>query len=89
MSAATHLPFYTDLGKLAKKMNDTHLSIARCEAQLGEVGWRVHVYKKCETNTYISRINSGLFAVPFGGVINDTMQVAPQETKDVIETLID
>lgn len=49
----------------------------------------MHVYKKCETNTYISRINSGLFAVPFGGVINDTMQVAPQETKDVIETLID
>ncbi len=50
---------------------------------------RVSVYEKSDGNTYISRMNSSLFAMPFGGVINDTMQVAAEETEDVIDELID
>ncbi len=50
---------------------------------------RVSIYEKSDGNTYISRMNSSLFARPFGGVINDVMQVAAEETEVIIDTLID
>ncbi len=50
---------------------------------------RVSIYEKSDGNTYISRMNSSLFARPFGGVINEVMQVAAEETEVIIDTLID
>ena len=50
---------------------------------------RVSIYEKSDGNTYIARMNSSLFARPFGGVINEVMQVAAEETEVIIDTLID
>ncbi len=50
---------------------------------------RVSIYEKSDGNTYIARMNSTLMARPFGGVINDVMQVAADETEVIIDTLID
>lgn len=50
---------------------------------------RVSIYEKSDGNTYISRMNSSLFARPFGGVINDVMQIAAEETEVIIDELIE
>jgi len=50
---------------------------------------RVSIYEKSDGNTYIARMNSSLFARPFGGVINDVMQIASDETEVIIDKLID
>lgn len=49
---------------------------------------RVSVYEKSNGKTYIGRMDSGLLAKPFGGVINEVMQKAATETEDVIVKLI-
>ena len=50
---------------------------------------RVSIYEKSDGTTYISRMNSSLFARPFGGVINDVMQIAAEETEVIIDALIE
>ncbi|AFG38722.1 DUF302 domain-containing protein [Spirochaeta africana] len=50
---------------------------------------RVSIYEKSNGRTYISRMNSELMARPFGGVINEVMQVAAVETEVVISRVLD
>ncbi len=50
---------------------------------------RVAIYEKSDGNTYIARMNSNLMARPFGGVINDVMQIAADETEVIIDQLIE
>ncbi len=49
---------------------------------------RVSIYEKSDGNTYIARMNSTLMAKPFGGVIDDVMQLAAAETEVIIDLLI-
>ncbi len=49
---------------------------------------RVSVYETSDGTTYIARMNSGLVARLFGGLINDVMQVASAETEEFIDAVI-
>ena len=49
---------------------------------------RISIYEKSDGNTYIGRMNSGLVARLFGGIINDVMQNATAETEEFLEPLI-
>lgn len=49
---------------------------------------RVSIYEKSDGNTYIARMNSTLMAKPFGGVIDEVMQLAAAETEVIIDLLI-
>ena len=49
---------------------------------------RVAIYKKSNGNTYISRMNSSLMAIPMGGVIADVMGLAAAETEAILEVII-
>lgn len=50
---------------------------------------RVAIYEKADGNTYINRMNSGLIAKPFGGVVSGVMQEAAAETEVVIEAVLE
>ncbi|MCE7792044.1 DUF302 domain-containing protein [Salipaludibacillus sp. CUR1] len=49
---------------------------------------RISIYEKSDGNTYVTRMNSTLMARPFGGVINEVMQKAAEETEEIIEKII-
>ncbi|MGV8145211.1 MAG: DUF302 domain-containing protein [Alkaliphilus sp.] len=49
---------------------------------------RVAIYKKSNGNTYVSRMNSKLMAIPMGGVIADVMGLAAAETETILESII-
>lgn len=49
---------------------------------------RISIYEKSDGKTYITRMNSTLMARPFGGVINDVMQIAAEETEEILDKLI-
>lgn len=49
---------------------------------------RIAIYEKSDGKTYITRMNSTLMARPFGGVINEVMQIAAQETEVILGKLI-
>lgn len=49
---------------------------------------RISIYEKSDGNTYVGRMNSGLVARLFGGVINDVMQLATAETEELLESII-
>lgn len=48
----------------------------------------ISIYEKSDGKTYISQLNSGEVAQPFGGVIAETMQAVAKETKTMISDLI-
>lgn len=49
---------------------------------------RISFYEKSDGQTYISRMNSSLMAKPFGGVIDEVMQQAADETEEILEHII-
>ena len=49
---------------------------------------RISIYEKSDGNTYIGRMNSGLVARLFGGIINDVMQKATAESEELLEPLL-
>jgi uncharacterized protein (DUF302 family) len=49
---------------------------------------RVSVYETSDGTTYVARMNSGLVARMFGGLINDVMQKASAETEAFIRTVV-
>ena len=49
---------------------------------------RVSVYETSNGTTYVARMNSGLVARLFGGVINDVMQKASAETEAFIRSVV-
>lgn len=49
---------------------------------------RVSIYTKSDGKTYISRMNSGLVAKFFGGVVDEVMQMAADETEIILGKLI-
>jgi len=50
---------------------------------------RISIYEKSDGNTYITRMNSKLMARPFGGIINEVMQQAADETEAIIENVLE
>lgn len=48
----------------------------------------ISIYEKSDGTTYISRLNSGEVAAPFGGVIAETMETVAEETEAMIADLI-
>ena len=50
---------------------------------------RISIYEKSDGNTYITRMNSKLMARPFGGIINDVMQQAADETEEILENILE
>ncbi|HBT19698.1 MAG TPA: hypothetical protein DEA52_06540 [Clostridiaceae bacterium] len=49
---------------------------------------RVAIYEKSDGKTYITRMNSRLMAMPFGGMINDVMKQAAGETEVILAKII-
>ena len=49
---------------------------------------RVSVYETSDGTTYVARMNSGLVASMFGGLINEVMQKASAETEAFIRTVV-
>jgi len=49
---------------------------------------RVAIYEKADGKTYVTRMNSTLMAMPFGGIINEVMQQAAAETEAIIDQVI-
>lgn len=49
---------------------------------------RVSIYTKSDGKTYIGRMNSGLLAKFFGGVVDEVMKLAADETEAILEKLI-
>lgn len=49
---------------------------------------RVSIYTKSDGKTYIGRMNSGLVAKFFGGVVDRVMKLAADETEVILEKLI-
>jgi uncharacterized protein (DUF302 family) len=49
---------------------------------------RVAIYEKSDGKTYVTRMNSGLLAKPFGGIINEVMLQASVETEVIIDKII-
>jgi len=49
---------------------------------------RVSVYETSDGTTYVARMNSGLVARLFGGVINEVMQKASAETEAFIRSVV-
>ncbi|MFT4261408.1 MAG: DUF302 domain-containing protein [Candidatus Woesearchaeota archaeon] len=45
---------------------------------------RISIYEKSDGQTYIAMMNSGLVAKLFGGTINDVMQKATKEIKQIV-----
>ncbi|NBG87812.1 DUF302 domain-containing protein [Isachenkonia alkalipeptolytica] len=50
---------------------------------------RISIYEKSDGNTYISRMNSKLMARPFGGIINEVMQQAADETEEILDKVLE
>ncbi|MCX6161997.1 MAG: DUF302 domain-containing protein [Ignavibacteriae bacterium] len=48
---------------------------------------RFSVYEKSDGNTYISRMNSGLLAGQIGGLVEEVMQGATDETENIIKSV--
>ncbi|MBF6597326.1 MAG: DUF302 domain-containing protein [Fermentimonas sp.] len=48
---------------------------------------RVSVYEKSDGNTYISRMNSAMFAVQIGGVMQDVMSKAFEDVEKMIRKI--
>jgi len=46
---------------------------------------RVSIYEKDDGKTYISRMNSGIIASGFGGIIEEVMTDSAKEVEDIIE----
>lgn len=49
---------------------------------------RISVYEKSNGNTYISRLNSGLMAASFGGVIEQVMKDSTADVEEIVKHLI-
>ena len=49
---------------------------------------RISIYEKSNGKTYIGRMNSGLVARLFGGIISDVMQNATRESEEILQQLI-
>ncbi len=49
---------------------------------------RVSIYLKSNGNTYVSRMNSKLMAIPMGGVIAEVMSLAAVETEAILDAII-
>ncbi len=49
---------------------------------------RVSIYEHSDGSTYISRMNASLMAGMFGGQIERTMDVATEETEDIIDIVL-
>lgn len=49
---------------------------------------RVSIYTKSDGKTYIGRMNSGLVAKTFGGIISEIMQKAAGDTEIMLGKLI-
>ncbi len=49
---------------------------------------RVAIYTKSNGNTYVSRMNSKLMAIPMGGVIAEVMGLAAAETEAMLDVII-
>jgi uncharacterized protein (DUF302 family) len=45
---------------------------------------RISVYERADGKTYISRLNAGIMAVSFGGIIEDVMRGATEEVEQII-----
>lgn len=50
---------------------------------------RVSIYETSDGTTYVSRMNAGLVATAFGGVIRRTMDDAYAESEAIVETALD
>ena len=50
---------------------------------------RVSVYEKFDGNTYISRMNSAMFASQIGGVMQDVMSKAFDDVENMIKEIIE
>ena len=50
---------------------------------------RVSVYEKFDGNTYISRMNSAMFAAQIGGVMQDVMSKAFDDVENMIKEIIE
>lgn len=67
-------------GKILKKSNERIVSsLMPC---------RVAIYVKDDGKTYISRMNSGLMAKTFGGLIAEVMKDASSENEVILEAII-
>lgn len=49
---------------------------------------RISVYKKSNGKTYLSRLNSGLMAASFGGIIEKVMNDSAADIEEIIKPLI-
>ena len=49
---------------------------------------RVSVYEKSDGKVYISRMNTGVLAKSFGGVIEEVMQASTQEIEEILGPLL-
>jgi len=49
---------------------------------------RVSVYEKSDGKTYISRMNTGVLAKSFGGIVEEVMQDSTQEVEEILSPLI-
>jgi len=49
---------------------------------------RVSVYEKSNGKTYVSRMNSGILAKSFGGVVEEVMTASAKEVEDILFSLI-
>ncbi|MCW3490677.1 DUF302 domain-containing protein [Dethiobacter alkaliphilus] len=48
----------------------------------------IAIYEKSDGNTYIARLNSGVMAAPFGGVVAEVMETVAVETEEMVQELI-
>jgi uncharacterized protein (DUF302 family) len=48
---------------------------------------RVSVYEKSDGRVYVSLLNSGLMGRIFGGVVNQSMQLAGKESREIITSI--
>ncbi|EEG78893.1 DUF302 domain-containing protein [Dethiobacter alkaliphilus] len=48
----------------------------------------IAIYEKSNGNTYIARLNSGVMAAPFGGVVAEVMEAVAEETEAMVQDLI-
>jgi len=49
---------------------------------------RVAIYEKSDGKVYVSRMNSGLMASTFGGIIADVMDTAAKENEVILEAIL-
>ena len=49
---------------------------------------RISVYERSDGKTYISRLNSGLMAASFGGLIEEVMKGATEDVEEIVQEAV-